>query len=197
MKILSRDFTFKEKVLLLLLVIVLIVLGYYQFIDKPIRSAIAKAQAEQEALQVELTAVNAKIATLEKMQNEIDELSSSGQVSLMPSYNNSRNVTRLLNDVLGRLGYSITFSNVTRNGDQIRRNISLQFISPDYASMEKVFRELTGSEYRCLLDNVTGSVNNRYNEDDSVTVNATATFYETMVGGTVDSGLPADSAAAQ
>ena len=49
---------------------------------------------------------------------------------------------------------------------------------------------MTGSEYRCLLDDVSGSVNNRYNDDNSVTVNATATFYETMVGGKPDSALP-------
>ena len=199
MKVLSRDFTFKEKILLLVLVLVLIGLGYYQFVDKPVRTNIAKAQQEQEALQVELTAVNTKIATLEKMQNEINDIASSGEVSVMPSYNNSRNVTKLLNDVLGNLGYSITCSNVTRNGDQIRRNISLQFICPDYSSMQRVFQELTGSEYRCLLGDITGSINTRYyhEDDDSVTVNATATFYETMVGGTPDSGLPEDSAAAQ
>ncbi len=197
MKILSRDFTFKEKLLLLILVVALIVLGYYQFIDKPCRRNIAEAQAEQEALQMELTAVNKKIDTLENMQNEINAISSSGKTSMMPSYNNNRNVTRLLNDVLGDLGYSITFSNVTREYDQIRRNISLQFICPDYESMEDLFRQLTGSEYRCLLDDVSGSVNNRYNDDNSVTVNATATFYETMVGGEADSGLPEDSAAAK
>ena len=43
MKILSRDFTLKEKILLLLLALVLIVLGYYQFIDKPCRRDIAEA----------------------------------------------------------------------------------------------------------------------------------------------------------
>ena len=197
MKILSRDFTLKEKILLLLLALVLIVLGYYQFIDKPCRRDIAEAQAEQEALQMELTAVNKKIETLDSMQNEINAIASSGKTSMMPSYNNSRNVTRLLNDVLGGLGYSITFSNVTRNADQIRRNISLQFVCPDYQSMEDLFRQLTGSEYRCLLDDVSGSVNNRYNDDKSVTVNATATFYETMVGGEADSGLPEDSAKAK
>ena len=196
MKILSRDFTTKEKILLLVLVLILLALAYYQFVDQPVRQAIATAQSEQEALQIELTAVNAKVATLERMQNEIDQVSSSEHVTQMPSYNNGRNVTKLLNDVLGHLGYTINFSNVTRNGDQIRRNISLQFISPDYATMERVFQDITGSEYRCLLDDVSGTVSNRYNEDNSITVNATATFYETMVGGTPDSGLPADEAAA-
>jgi hypothetical protein len=34
------------------------------------------------------------------------------------------------------------------------------------------------------------------NDDSQISVNATATFYETMVGGTPDAGLPATSAAA-
>ena len=197
MKVLSRDFTLKEKILMLLLAVLLLALGYYQFVFKPVNNAIAKAKAEQEALQTELVAVNTKVATLESMQNEINEIAASGKVSQMPSYNNSRNVNKLLNDTLGKLGYSITFSNVTRTNDQIRRNISLQFVSPDYESMERVFEKLSSSEYRCLINDVSGSINNRYNDDNSVTVNCTATFYETMVGGTPDSGLPADSAKAK
>lgn len=195
MKILSRDFTIREKILMLILCVILLALAYYQFVDQPIRRSIEEARSVQEALQIELSAVNKKAETLENMQDEIESIIASGSVSLMPSYNNSRNVTRLLNDVLGDLGYSITFSNVTREGDQIRRSVSLQFVCPDYASMQRVFDGLTGGEYRCMLDDVSGAVSNRYDDDTSVTVNATATFYETMVGGSADSGLPEDNAA--
>ncbi len=191
MKILSRDFTVKEKILLLLLCLVLIGLAYYQFIDKPVRASIAQANAEKQALELELQTVQSKIVQLEKMQSEIDTLTNSGKVSIMPSYNNSKEVNELLNKVLGRLGYAITFSNVTRSGDQIRRNISLRFTAPSYATMERVLDQLAKSEYRCLIGNVSCSQNNSRDGGTSVTVNLTATFYETMVGGTADPGLPA------
>ena len=57
MKVLSRDFTLKEKILLLILSLALIGLAYYQFIDQSVRSELAIAQSEKESLQVELDAV--------------------------------------------------------------------------------------------------------------------------------------------
>jgi len=201
MKILSRDFTTKEKLLILVLILFLIGLAYYQFVDQPVRKAIETAQNEKAALQVELDAINVKIAQLEKMQREIDDLSQGGTIRMMPSYNNSKAVNTLLNNVLGDLGYSITFSKVTRDGDQIRRNISLQFTALDYDTVNRVLTELTTSEYRCLIDDVQCSAISRRTieeaEESAFNVGATLTFYETMVGGTADAGLPESKSAAQ
>lgn len=190
MKVLSRDFTIREKIVLLLLALVLIGLAYYQFVDKPVRTSIARAENEKAALELELQTVQLKVAQLEKMQNEIDSITSSGSINRMPSYNNSKEVNKLLNSVLGKLDYAITFSNVTRSGDQIRRNISLRFTAPNYSSMEQVIDKLAQSEYRCLIGNVSCSLNNERDGSKTVVVNLTATFYETMVGGTADAGLP-------
>ena len=198
MKVLSRDFSKKEKILILFLVIVLIVLGYYQFIHKKVVSDIKSADAEYEALRTELTAVNAKVAALTKMQNEINDISSGGTVSIMPSYNNSKAVNQLLNDILrDTVDYSLTFADVTRNGDQIRRSVSVQFTARDYSTVQNVLGQLAESPYRCIVREInctTGSVRNRNNYSNVVNVTATVIFYETMVGGTPDAGLPVESA---
>ncbi len=190
MRVLSREFSRAEKILLALLAVVLIALLYYQFVHVPVTDALTRAATEKTELESELLVAQAKEAKLIKMQQEIDSISADGSLKSMPSYNNSRNVTSLLNDVLGSLGYSITFSNVTRNGDQVRRNITLAFTAPEFADVQRVLRELTDSEYRCLI----GDMNCTRNVDrfDVVTfrVAATVTFYETMVGGTADAGLP-------
>ena len=193
MKGLSRDFTLKEKILLLILAILLIGFAYYRFVDTPVREGIASAKGEQEMMRIELAAVERKAASLEKMKSELDSITKQGDVAYMPSYNNGRNVNRLLNDVLGPLDYAVNFTQLTRTGNQIRRNVSLQFTSPDYETMETVLRELSESEYRCLLNDLKGSVNTQ-RDGGTITVNLTATFFETMVGGTEDAGLPADSA---
>ena len=195
MKILSRDFTRTEKIILAILALVLVGLAYYQFVDKRVRESIEKANAEAEAIRVELTAVEAKIQRMEEMQAELDSIH-------MGSYNNSKEELAFLNDVLkSALQYSITFSNVTRDGDQIRRNFSLQFTTADYAAMERLINQLCNSKLRCLINDISYSVT-RYNysaEDrerygvdwyERVNVNCTATFFETMVGGTEDAGLP-------
>ena len=189
MKMWSRDFTRKEKALLLVLVIVLLGLAYYQFVDKPVRSEIAAAEAECASLQSELDVVQLELARLEKMQSELDGIEGA---SVMGSYNNSAAELKLLNDVLAdTLQYTISFANVTRNGDQIRRDFTLQFKARDYDAMQDIVRRLCDGEYRCLVGDMRCSLVNDI--QNYVTVNATATFYETMVGGTPDAGLPADS----
>lgn len=202
MKILSRDFTTKEKALLLVLILILLGLAYYQFVDQPVRASLAEAAVQKENLQVELDAVKIKIARLEKMQAEIDRILASGEVSQMPSYNNSKRELAMLNDVLASANqYSVSFSNVTRNGDQIRRNFSLQFSASDYGTVKQILAALAGSLDRCMIGDIqcTPVTRNYYRgeyiNETVINVSATATFYETMVGGTPDAGLPTDSAA--
>ena len=74
MKVLSRDFTTKEKVLLLLLAIILVGICYYWFVDQPVRSNIAKANLEKQATEMELTTVTTRVAEMQPRQEELDEI---------------------------------------------------------------------------------------------------------------------------
>ena len=197
MKILSREFTPKEKVLVLILCLLLLGLAYYQFVDQPVREALANAQAEAEALNTELTAVEAKLAKMRRMRNEMDDITAGGTASEMGSYNNSKAEIAFLNDVLSSaVKYTITFSDVTRNGDQIRRNFTLQFTASTYEAAEELLSRLSASHYRCLIGDVRcTAARNGDVLSEEITVNATATFFETMVGGTPDAGLPASEKA--
>ncbi len=189
MKSLSREFTLKEKILLLILVLLLLGYAYYRFVDVPVRDGIREAKNEQENLKIELAVVQGKVKALERMQSELDTIKKDGTVKYMPSYNNVRNVNRLLNDTLSGLDYIVTYDQLTRDVDQIRRNVSIQFTSPDYATMERVVKTIADCEYRCLIDDLRGTV--MHQRDRSyIVVNLNATFFETMVGGTSDAGLP-------
>lgn len=195
MKILSRDFTLKEKILIGILLVIILGFLYYQFVDQPINNAIMKAENEKAGNEIELENVNIKISQLEKMKNEIDRIIADGSISPMPSYNNSKAVNNLLNDVLGNYSYSITFANLTRNDNLIRREFSLEFAPADFSAMVDVLTALEKSEFRCLIDAIDFSRTRAYNDDRTgyiykYTAKTTATFYETMVGGTPDSGLP-------
>ena len=208
MKLLSRDFTRGEKILLLLLALVLLALVYYFVVDKPVRADIAEAQSEKQALETELTALQARIARMEKMEQELQSIRENPQVSRMGSYNNSKEELAFLNDILESTeDYTVTFSSVTRDGDQIRRNFSLKFTVANYQVMERILKRIYASELRCLINDVNYTrVRTYYNTADQllygreyrehVTVSATATFYETMVGGTADEGLPQSGRAA-
>lgn len=193
MEIFSRDFTLREKILLLVLSVLLLGLAYYQFVDQPVRSATSKADADREVMEIELPAVEKKVEKLEGMKKELDQVSLEKHASTMGSYNNSKAEMQMLNDILEMADqYTISFTDVTRDGDQVRRNFTLQFSAGSYETMTKILSELTNGEYRCLLGNVQCSSENGNVLKGRVTVSATATFYETMVGGTPDSLLPED-----
>ena len=195
MSVLSRDFTRREKVFLLILLLFLLGFAYYQFVDVPIRTGIAEAEAEAANIQTELTSVRARIAILQRMRDEIDDITAGGLNSYMPSYNSHKEELKLLNDILSATDqYSISFTGVTRDGDQMRRNFTLQFTAPDFETTKNIIRELTGVEYRCLIGDLRCSfVTDRYRiyEEEAVSVSCTATFFETMEGGVPDAGLPA------
>lgn len=200
MKLLTREFTFREKLLLVVLMAMLFGFGYYYFIDQPVRNEIARCEAEKANLQIELDQVNAKLHILQTMREELENIEKSGDESVMKSYNASKEEIKLLNDVLARTDqYAITFANVTRDGDQIRRNFTLTFAAADFATMAEILGDLNESYLRCKVSDIQCSRRFRYDYftqtssylDEPYMVNITATFYETMVGGTPDAGLPA------
>lgn len=192
MKILSRDFTRAEKVLIALLALVLVGLAYYQFVDKTVRTSIANYEAEAKDLRTELNAAEKRLEALKSVQNNLDALEAEGRLSWMASYNNSKSEVAFLNDILSDAEqYSVTFSDVSRTGDQIRRRFTLQYVAADYQSAQDIVARLCASEDRCLVDDITCTISSK---DGSVSIKQTATFYETMVEGVGDAALPSDSA---
>ena len=190
MKVLSRDFTTKEKVLLIILFVALLALAYYFLVDMNVRDALERAESQKVALETELTVVQARVTQLRKMQAEIEKVKTDGTFKQMPSYNNSKEVTKLLNNVLGELGYRISFSNVSQEGNLVRRSLTLAFTANDYETVQQVLAGLAGSEYRCLIGNVSCANRHVYKTDEYVIdVSAAITFYETTVDGTADSGI--------
>ncbi len=195
MKLMTREFTSREKVLLIVLSLILVALLYYKFVDQPIRRDLEAATSEAETKSVELQLVESKLAVMRRMSNEMEDITAGGTASVMGSYNNSKEEMAILNDVLeNTLQYSINFADVTRDKDQIRRNFSLVFIVDSYEAMENIVKQLSESKCRCLVGDLQCTQGLKTNiESGYFTVSATATFFETMVGGTEDAGLPAES----
>ena len=192
MKIMSRDFTFREKIVLVVLALVLVGLAYYYFVDKPVRKTIVSCDAETQSLQTELDGLSTRLTYLRGIRKKLDDLQQLENLAWMSSYNNSKAEVKFLNDVLAvTRNYSISFANVSRNGNQIRRNFSLSFSTANYAIAQDILTQMIKGENRCLVGDMRGSINN----NGGVSISATATFYETMVGGVEDAGLPASGAA--
>ncbi len=196
MKVMSRDFTLKEKILLILLSLILIGVLYYLAVDRPVREALSEAQSQQETLNIELTALQQKIMILSRMQQELDAIQSDSSFGKMGSYNNAQAELDELNQLLRDADtYDVSFSNVTRDGDLIRRTFNLTFSASSYSKAVELLERLCNGELRCLISGISIVSQEDDFSQDGVNVGLSATFYETMVGGTPDSGLPADTSA--
>lgn len=196
MSVMSRSFSTKERILILVLVIILMILGYYYFVDEPIRKGIKEAQYKKEELQTEYDIMALKVMQLREMEQELGEMDVSS-MSYMPSYNASKEEMAFLNKLLINTTYTVSLEDVILEGDQIRRPFTLRFSAKSYAEAEAILQALYDSHDRCLIANVT--MNGKQDEFDNdtnmltgpVDVALSAFFYETMVGGTPDAGVPA------
>ena len=193
MKVFSRDFTRTEKILIAILALILLALAYYQFVDKNVRSTVENCNTEAQSLESEIEITQARAVRLSNLQKTLDDMREAGTLSWMCSYNGSKAEVAFLNDVLAdTLTYSINFDNVTRNGNQIRRSFKLRYTTGGFRSAREIIERLRDGENRCLIGDVKCSIA----VIGTTSVEAQATFYETMVEGTPDAGLPVDAAAA-
>lgn len=188
MKVMSRDFTRFEKILLVLLGLILVGLVYYRFVDQTVRDSIAASNAEYDEVQQEFEALQARVDYLQGIQTNMDDLEAQGKLSWMASYNNSKEEVRFLNDILAdTLNYSVSFANVTRSGNQVRRSFTLTYRTDGYKAAQEIIKRLLSGKNRCLVTNISCGINT----DGTVNMSQSATFYETMVGGINDAALPA------
>ncbi|MCR4891641.1 MAG: hypothetical protein K5989_05635, partial [Lachnospiraceae bacterium] len=155
MKALSHDFTLREKVIILVLIIFILILAYYQFFYKKIRYDLDTAAAEKEALMLELQKVDTDLNVLRTMQKELDEVKAGESVGQMYSYNAEQQERACLSEVLAGIAkYNFTFSPVTREGNQIRRNCTMSFTVNSYNRALEVLTDLSKARCRNLISNV-------------------------------------------
>ena len=187
MKLVSRDFTSLEKLVLLALTLVLIGMGYYRFIDQPIRLGIEEAHAQRDKLEIELNNINIRIS---EYNNRVEELAEARELrQSMPSYNASEEELRILNDVLSAADlYSFSVDKITLEGNQIRRTFAFSITAPNFATAKGIFSRLSNSRVRCLIGDVEcGGLN--ATDGASVILQANGAFYETLVDAESDVAL--------
>lgn len=191
MKFLSRDFTKREQVLLIILGLLLVLVVYYYLVDLPLRNETQRLESERVGLEADVTVAEAKVAEYQQMEEQLKKLGSSA--TYMESYNNRTNEINFLNDLLSSTAaYSISFSPVTVDGNQVRREFQLAYTCGSYSQAMDILGKLTYGHYRCLISDVGCAPVQNSNSalTGAVNVTVSATFYETLVGKNTDAGLP-------
>ena len=174
----------------------LVISSYFFGVYRPVELELRSIHQERLETQDAILSLETRVAQLKRMAQELDAMDLN-RVSRMESYNNSKHELALLNGILADAeNYSISFQNVTRSGDQVRRSFMLNFTADSYASAMGIIQRLQESRYRCLIGSLAySSDSGDSGEVTAVRMSVDATFFETMVGGVPDAGLPSDSSA--
>lgn len=186
MKSSNRKFATRDKVIIGFLILILLAFSYYYFFHLPVKAAKETAVSEKNATQLELKAVNNKIAEYQRMDNEISiaEVSREGLYPMKrmeDSLNQTRAISLQIAKALSVLGNNHSFSasiarvDPAKGGFVSRVNVHLTFTASDEQTAADAIARITEDwEYRCLIGDLTFKP---YSQ--GVSVSATVTFYQT------------------
>ena len=157
---LKREFSRREKILLIVLVVLILAALYFYAVDYPARQVNATAKTETENLQTEIAILSAKKDKQDKMSAELDALLADPTTVAIPDYDNLQEVISFLNTVLYNTeDYSLSFPGIDfpKEEDSVsiaRRYLSMTFVSPSYKSARTMIDRLQASPYCCQIGSV-------------------------------------------
>ena len=103
MKGLSREFSTREKVLLMIPILIILAALYYIFVHDPVSSGIKDADLQAQMMEDELVVLRARVSQVMQMQSEMKELESdSTESGYMPSYSAGKDELHFLTRITFR-----------------------------------------------------------------------------------------------
>lgn len=177
----SREFTRREKVLLLVLAVLVLGMTYYLLIHQPTTNQMAEITSEQSQADSDLMLAQATHTQLVRMQEELTALAAAGvQETEVPLYDNLQLVMNHLNEILaGTSDYSLSFQPVDLSETFVRRTIQMTFSCPDYNQARQIITVLASGPYRCQIGDLQLSVG----QQDSISVTMSITYFEVQNSG--------------
>ena len=189
---LSKQFTRREKVLLIILALLLLFAVYFLAVHRPVTEALDRIQAESETVSADLMVLEAKQQHMEQMQKELDEILAQPNVAEIPTYDNLQQVMNFLNTVLHSANeYSLSFQSLQQQEDNsiLRRAMQMTFVTLSYKEARDMISQLQNCPYRCQLSDfsiapATADGQSRDTVaallDGPVQVSLTVTFFEKL-----------------
>jgi len=177
-----REFSKREKVLMLVLVLLILVLLYYVVVQKTIVNNTRTAQLRINDAQAELDIEEIKLEKLLFMQEKLNAIKEGEEVSVsrIADYDNIQPLMIELNNILARArGYNLSFVEIDFTEGLARRTINMSFSADSYAAAKGIVEALTTCKYKNLIGSVGFSSSG---QDDlkvgPVSVQLDITFYE-------------------
>ena len=178
----KNKLTARESLMLVFLVVLLIGVGYYMGFYTPLQNEMTSIATQSSEVDAQITTAMTKVKLMDEMQAELDEIFArpEEEITEIAPYDNKEVVLNQLYGILGRTqDYSLSFTDPEVQEDgTVRRNISMNFHCESYADAKEVIKDLTDSQWRCLVSNLAISCDEDNMMEFGVTVTATITFFE-------------------
>jgi hypothetical protein len=176
----SRPFTFREKLLLIIMTILIIAVLYFKFVYLDVSSTIADAPQNMSNAQNGLTFEQTKNQSLKNMQMELSGDKQEGrQMSLVPDYDNLQKLMSELNGILIKAeNYTVSFMPLSQQDNIVRREMQLSFTCGGYKTAEDIVESIRSSRYRNIITSLSMTSKNENINSGNVSVNMSVTYFE-------------------
>jgi hypothetical protein len=194
---LNREFSAKEKLLLLVAAVLALGLFYYNFVYKFFQSQYALYDTAK--IEDELLVEQSKSTRIAQMKQIIEESKGKVKGDLSVYNNQSAEIIEM-----GMIfdedadNVSISWSEPVMSGTIIRRDVNITFHCRSYENFKNVLKKMSEMKYRCLIGNVAVSDANTRESTGIVTsgdINASISvrFFETSEGAVSLAGVTVDN----
>lgn len=152
----KKEFTRREKILLLVLAVLVIGLGYYKFVLQPINSKISDYRNMESELQLEYEQNQIKAARINMMEKEIQKAQADGIKRTVASYDNSVNLMPELYRIMkSSIDYSLDFGELVFENDIVKRPVEITYDTSTYKQARAIIDKLYSSQYAMQVDDLT------------------------------------------
>ena len=152
----KKEFTKREKILLLVLAVLVIGLGYYKFVLQPINSKISDYRNMESELQLEYEQNQIKAARINMMEKEIQKAQADGIKRMVAPYDNSVNLMPELYGIMkSSIDYSLDFGELEFESDFVKRPVEITYDTSTYKQARAIIDKLYSSQYAMQVDDLT------------------------------------------
>ena len=152
----KKEFTQREKILLLVLTALVIGLGYYKFVLQPINNRISEYRNMESEISLEYEQNLIKAGQMDTMQKEIQKEQAKGIRRTVALYDNSVNLMPELYRIMkSSIDYSLDFGELVFESDFVKRPVEITFDTSTYRQARAIIDRLYNSQYAMQVDGLT------------------------------------------
>lgn len=142
----KREFSKREKILLVIFAVMILVVGYFKLILEPINNSIDDYNTKCDDIQIEIDQKMVTARKVQLMEKEIEAMKES-DLEPIPLYDNSKSLMLDLHKILAdSIEYSLSFPGLIRNDYIVCRPVLMEFTAETYEDVRDILDRICASE---------------------------------------------------